>query len=226
VSASVGGAGLRARRALVAVALVVCAGCRTNQLAGYANDALKIAVVDASAPGTGPIVAVQEAPATNTQQAVTNNMDAAVVGAVQHRLAQVAAPDAVSPPITKRVADGVLAYLPKSALAEPAAADVRLEVVVARYGVTVAGSAYGWMQIGARMVDVKRGAAIWETTENVTVPLTSVPAIVSVNPGGGFLATSALAALTDDQWRAVFDELGKAAAAAVLDRIRLDAVKG
>jgi hypothetical protein len=215
---------------VVVVLLALLGACRTNQLAIYAGDAVHVAVVDAPAPGLTPIVSVEEPLPTDGTQALANVVGGAVAGAVQNRLRTLASPETVTPVVVKRVIEGVATFMPKATVLDPAggnaaSADVRLEITVQRYGVTVAGgSAYAWMNLYARMVHLQAGK-IWESTENVTVPLSSIPALVGQNPAGSLVATSALAGLSDPQWRDVFDQLAVAGGDAVLTRIRLDAVK-
>jgi hypothetical protein len=81
------------------------------------------------------------------------------------------------------------------------------------------------MFVEARMVHYAVGDKIWETSENVLVPLNTVPGLVALNPAGGLVNIAVLSGITDEQWQQIMDSPATAAGNAVLERIRLDAVK-
>lgn len=211
---------------LTAPLLFFLAGCRTNQLYIYANDAMTMQVVDAPAPGVRPVVAAVRTDPDNPNGVLVDALTDAVAADVQRKLEDFAPAARVSPKITARVAEGVPTYLRNTVVGDTDA-KARLEISLVRYGVDTSGpDVSAFMQVSARMVHFAVGDKIWETTEVVRLPVRTIPGFVALSPGAELISLSVLRSFTDEQWRAILDELVRASSDRVLDRMRMDTVAG
>src|SRR5688572_4482137 len=167
-------------RFLIPVALILVSassiGCRTNQLAIYANDTMDMSVISAPQPGIRPAVATNTSNAKDPVSAGIDIATDAVAVGVQQRLEKIAPPDQMSPRVVERVAKGAPQYLPKTTIGTGDNSNVRLELTITSYGVTTAGAdVSAFMNVSARMVHLKLGDKIWETREGVRLPVRTVP---------------------------------------------------
>jgi hypothetical protein len=199
---------------------------RTNMLPVYADNAFQVAVVDEAMPNPGPYVTITAPEAKNKREANTiDTVSDAMANEMQARFGKIAPVASVLGPIAKRVEEGVPKLLKKSTLADaPAHADLRIELGLVRYGLDVAGGEpVAFASVNARMIHVKLAEKIWETTEEARVPIAEMPGLFD-GPKSSLIESTALAALTDEQWRAVFGALADRGADAVLARIKADTV--
>jgi hypothetical protein len=208
----------------IAVSVVGLSACRTNQLYIYANDAMTMQVVDAPVPGVRPVVASLRQDPNDPKSTTFDVLEDVVAAGVQKKLEDFAPVQRVSPKVTTRVAEGVPTYLRNTTVGDtdPKA---RLEISVRSYGVDTNGpDVSAFMSVSARMVHFAVGDTIWETTEWVRVPVRTVPGIIAIGPGGDLVSLSVLQGFSDEQWRAILDQLVVSSADAVLARMRNDTV--